>query len=99
MRRNPGLDGRPIAARVNSRWGPHSRFCASEPGPDGTWNWTTLNNMARLLYHEAPPEPGLAHAVDCLWSVSISPDGTGKPSHWVLPDGCHSLAVRVKRAW
>ena len=30
--RNPGLDGHPIAARVNSRSGPHSRFCASEPG-------------------------------------------------------------------
>jgi len=69
------------------------------PGPDGTLNWTTLNNMARLLYHEAPPEPALAHAVDCWWSVSINPDSPGKPSHWVLPDGCHSLAVGVKPAW
>src|SRR5260370_33188319 len=68
-------------------------------GPDGTWNCTTLNNMARLLYHEAPPEPGLAHAVDCWWSVSISPDGAGKPSPWLLPDGCHSPAVGAQRAW
>jgi AraC-like DNA-binding protein len=55
--------------------------------------------MARLLYYESPPEPRLAHAVDCWWWVSVSPDGTGTPSHWVLPDGCHSLAVGVKRAW
>ena len=66
-------------------------------GPDATWNWTTLKSMARLLYQEALREPGLAHVVDCLWSVSVSPDGLGRPSHWVLPDGCYSLAVRVKR--
>jgi AraC-like DNA-binding protein len=55
--------------------------------------------MARLIYREAQPEPGLAHVVDCWWSVSISPNGPGKPSHWVLPDGCYSLAVGVRPAW
>ncbi len=55
--------------------------------------------MARLLYRETPARPGLAHAIDCLWSVSISPEGTGRPSHWVLPDGCYSLAVGIQPAF
>ena len=55
--------------------------------------------MARLIYREFPPEAGISYALDCLWSVSVGSDGYGTPSHWVLPDGCYSLAVGVKADW
>lgn len=52
-----------------------------------------------LTYREFSPRPELTHALDCLWSVCVGPERCATPSHWVLPDGCYSLAVRVKGPW
>ncbi|MEO8372986.1 MAG: hypothetical protein ABI806_27620, partial [Candidatus Solibacter sp.] len=67
---------------------------------DGKEVWAMLNdNVARLIYRETSPKSEICHALDCLWSVGVSSEGCGTPSHWVLPDGCYSLAVRVRGPW